>query len=145
MEFCSLFYLQFLIQVISEKTLCSKGFTGNLRGIFYMKAILTINPTHQVANFFLSSFFSFLANQKQKSGFQRVGGLVTRNISVFVQSESYSTSKPCRIQKTFIKELSYMLLLFLLQFHSYYSSIPTAERSGLQQQQDCVYSENITR
>ena len=46
MEFCSLFYLQFLIQVISEKTLCSKGFAGNLRGIFYMKVILTVHPTH---------------------------------------------------------------------------------------------------
>ena len=28
-------------------------------------------------------FFSFLANQKQESGFQQVGCLVTRNISVF--------------------------------------------------------------
>ena len=28
-------------------------------------------------------FFSFLANQKQESGFQQVGGLVMRNISVF--------------------------------------------------------------
>ena len=28
-------------------------------------------------------FLSFLANQKQESGFQQVGGVVTRNISVF--------------------------------------------------------------
>ena len=28
-------------------------------------------------------FLSFLTNQKQESGFQQVGGLVTRNISVF--------------------------------------------------------------
>ena len=28
-------------------------------------------------------FFSFLTNQKQESGFQQVGGLLTRNISVF--------------------------------------------------------------
>ena len=28
-------------------------------------------------------FLSFLANQKQESGFQHVGDLVTRNISVF--------------------------------------------------------------
>ena len=27
-------YLQFVIQVISKKNLCSKGFTGNLRDIF---------------------------------------------------------------------------------------------------------------
>ena len=29
-----LFYLQFYLQVISEKTLCSKGFISNLRDIF---------------------------------------------------------------------------------------------------------------
>ena len=29
-------------------------------------------------------FLSFITNQKQKSGFQQVGGLVTRNISVFL-------------------------------------------------------------
>ena len=28
--------------------------------------------------------FSFLANEKQESGFQQVGGLVTKNISVFL-------------------------------------------------------------
>ena len=47
--------------------------------------------------FYLLSFF--LTNQKQESGFQQVGGLVTRNISVFLYySESRSTSKACRIQ-----------------------------------------------
>ena len=47
--------------------------------------------------FYLLSFF--LSNQKQESGFQQVGGLVTRNISVFLYySESRSTSKACRIQ-----------------------------------------------
>ena len=56
---------------------------------------------------------SFLKNQKQGSTFQQVGGLVMRNISVFVKSESRSTSKPCRVQ-TFIKEFSYMLFLFVL-------------------------------
>ena len=29
-------------------------------------------------------FLSFLTNQKQESGFQQVGGLVTRYISVFL-------------------------------------------------------------
>ena len=33
--------------------------------------------------FFFFFFFSFLTNQKQESGFQQVGALVTRNISVF--------------------------------------------------------------
>ena len=38
-------------------------------------------------------FLAFLTYQKQESGFQQVGGLVTRNTF-----ESRSTSKPCRIQ-----------------------------------------------
>ena len=40
-------------------------------------------------------FMSFLTNQKQESGFQQVGRLVTKNISVFVYNQSCSTSKPC--------------------------------------------------
>ena len=43
-------------------------------------------------------FLPLLTNQKQESGFQQVGGMVTRNISVFFYSESRSTSKPCHIQ-----------------------------------------------
>ena len=45
-----------------------------------MKIIVTIIPTYLVTNLLLSPFFSFLTNQKQESGFQQVGGLVTRNI-----------------------------------------------------------------
>ena len=53
-----------------------------------MKIIVTIIPTYLVINLLLSSFFHFLQQkqeqkQKQESGFQQVGGLVTRNISVF--------------------------------------------------------------
>ena len=47
-----------------------------------MKIIVTIIPTDLATNLFLSSF-CFLTNQKQESGFQQVGGLVKRNISVF--------------------------------------------------------------
>ena len=60
----SCFIYSFVIQVISEKTLCSKGSTSNLRDIFIL-------------------FLSFLKNQNQESRFQQVGGLVARNISVF--------------------------------------------------------------
>ena len=42
-----------------------------------MKIIVTIIPTYLVTNLLLSSFFSFLTNQKQESDFQQVGGLVT--------------------------------------------------------------------
>ena len=48
-----------------------------------MKIIVTIIATYLVTNFLLSSLFSFLTYQKQESGFQQVGGLVTTNISVF--------------------------------------------------------------
>ena len=47
-----------------------------------MKVIVTIIPTYLVTNLLLSSF-SFFKNQKQESGFQQGGGLVTRTISVF--------------------------------------------------------------
>ena len=49
-----------------------------------MKIIVTIFPTYLVTNFLLSSFLSFLTNQRQESGFKQVGGLVTRNISVLI-------------------------------------------------------------
>ena len=42
------------------------------------------------------SFLSFHKNQKQESNFQQVGGLVTSNILLFVDSESRYTSKVCR-------------------------------------------------
>ena len=48
-----------------------------------MKIIVTIIATDLVTNLHLSFFLSFLTNQKQESGFQQAGGLVTRNISVF--------------------------------------------------------------
>ena len=55
-----------------------------------MKMIVVVIPTDLVANFPLSSFLSVLTSQKQGSGFQQVGGAVTRNISIFVYSESRS-------------------------------------------------------
>ena len=42
-----------------------------------------LESTYLVTNLLLSFFFSFLTHQKQKASFQQVGGLVTRNISVF--------------------------------------------------------------
>ena len=41
-------------------------------------------------------FFSFLADQKEESGFQQVGGMTARNILFFVYIKSCSTSKSCR-------------------------------------------------
>ena len=45
-----------------------------------MKIIVTTISTDLVANSLLSSFFSFLINEKQESSFQQVGGLVTKYI-----------------------------------------------------------------
>ena len=52
-----------------------------------MKIIVTVIPKNLVTNLLFSSF-SFLTNLKQESGFWQVGGLVTRNISVFLFIES---------------------------------------------------------
>ena len=46
-----------------------------------MKIIVIIIRIDLDTNFIL--FLSFLANQKQELDFQQVGGLVTRNTSVF--------------------------------------------------------------
>ena len=48
-----------------------------------MKIIVTIIATDLVTNLHLSFCLSFRTNQKQESGVQQAGGLVTRNISVF--------------------------------------------------------------
>ena len=55
-----------------------------------MKMIVVVILADLVTNFPLSSFLSVLTSQKQRSGFQQVGGAVTRNISIFVCSESRS-------------------------------------------------------
>ena len=47
-----------------------------------MKIILTITSTDLVTKSLLSSFFLKLQSKKE-SGFQQIGGLVTRKISVF--------------------------------------------------------------
>ena len=78
--FCKLFYLRFVFQVNSEKTLCSKDFTRNLRD-FYAKIIAAIIPANVVTSFLSSLFFQ--RNQKQEWNFQQVGGLLRRNSFAF--------------------------------------------------------------
>ena len=63
----------FVIQVISEKTLCSKGFASNLRDIFTWK--------YRNYNSYKFIFILWI-------GFHQVGGLVTRNISAFCLSRT---------------------------------------------------------
>ena len=77
------FIYSFVVQVIIEKTLCNKGFTCSLRDILH-ENIRNYNSYRLVANSLLSLFLPFLTKQKKESGFQQVGGLVTKNISVFL-------------------------------------------------------------
>ena len=64
------------------KKSCVQRFYEQFERYFYMKKIVTMIPTDLVTNSLLSSF-CFLTNQKYKSRFQQVGGLVPRNISAF--------------------------------------------------------------
>ena len=45
-----------------------------------MKIVVIIIPTDLVTNSLLSSFCPYLQPKKQESGFEQVGGLVTKNI-----------------------------------------------------------------
>ena len=68
------------------------------------------------------SWYIFISYKpKTKIDFQQVSGLLTRN------SELRSTSKPCRIKQTFVKEFSYMLFLlyYSLWFHSRHTNYIT--------------------
>ena len=70
----------FVIQVISEKNTCSKGFTRNFFEIFLHKNNLTIIPTNLVRISFFIYFYPFLETKNKNQIFWQVGGLVTRNI-----------------------------------------------------------------
>ena len=80
--FNRLFYLQFCDSSDQWKKWCS-NFLLAIWEIFLDETnrnYISYRFSHEFA-FIL--FLSFLRNQKQESGFQQVGGLVTRNISVF--------------------------------------------------------------
>ena len=71
-----------MIQVISEKTLCRKGFISNLRDILNENN-RNYNSYRYSYKFAFILFLFLLTNQKQESEFQEVDSLVTRNISAF--------------------------------------------------------------
>ena len=71
-----------MIQVISEKNCVAKVLQA-IWDIFLHENNGNYNSTDLVINPLLSSFCSILQTKTKKSGFQQVGGLVTRNISVF--------------------------------------------------------------
>ena len=63
-----------MIQGVSKKAPCSKSFT---------KINRNYNSYRFSYKFAFFLFLSFFTNQKQEPGFQQVGRLVTRNISIF--------------------------------------------------------------
>ena len=76
---------------------CVGRFCKQFERYFYMKIIVSIIPTDLVTNFLLSYLkFVFSHKPKQESGFHQVGGMITRNTSVFCLWRSIP--KPCQIQ-----------------------------------------------
>ena len=76
------FIYSYVIQVISAKALCSKVVLA-IWEMFLHENNRNYNSyrfSYKLAFIFR---LSFLTKQKQGSGFQQVGGLVTRNISYF--------------------------------------------------------------
>ena len=65
-------------------------------------------------------FFLFLlTNQKQESGFQQVGGLVTRNISVFCLQRVALYFKAIPSSIDFYKEIFLHVIPVRVKFHGY--------------------------
>ena len=70
------------IQVVSEKTLRSKGFLAIWKTISYINnCIYNSNKISQKSAFI--SFLTFCRSQKEEANFQNVGGLVTKNHAGF--------------------------------------------------------------
>ena len=60
-----------------------------------MKIIVTSTPTGLVTNSLLSSFCSFLQTKNKNQVFSKLVVWYQEMFLFFVNSESYSTSKPC--------------------------------------------------
>ena len=114
----SCFIYNFVIQVISEKKLCSEGFTSNLRDIVLHENNCNYHSYRFSYKFsFILFLFSYKPNMNQV--FSKLLVWYQEIFLFFVYSELRSTSKPCRILWSYIKEFSYMLFLFVLLFHGH--------------------------
>ena len=98
----SCFINSFMLQVISEKNLCSKGFTCSLSNCDSYKSW---------CKFDFILFLSFCRIQKQESNFQQVGGLVTITISPFCLWRVGLCFKDIPNSTVFYREIFYMLIL----------------------------------
>ena len=90
-----------------------------------MKIIITIILTDLVTNSLLSSLCPFLQTKNKNQVFSKLLVRYREIFLFFVYSESRYTSKPCRIQQTFIKEFSAYYSC------SYYSSMIKPVRLAL--------------
>ena len=82
--FYVLFYLRFCGSSDQSKKHCVAKILLAIWGIFLHENNCNYNSYRFNYKFAFIFFLSFLTNQKQKSGFQQVSGLVTINISVFL-------------------------------------------------------------
>ena len=90
--FYRLFYLQFYDSSENVKALCSKGFSSNLTYVLHENN-RNYNSYRFSSKFTFILFLFFLANQKQESRFQQVGGLIARNICfLFIASRALRES-----------------------------------------------------
>ena len=87
------FIYSLVTQVISEKTLCNKGFIA-IWEIFLHENNRNCNSYMFSYKFAFILFLSLLINQKQESGFQHVDDLVTRNIFDFCLVALYFKAMP---------------------------------------------------
>ena len=94
--------------VISEKVLRSIKILLEIWEKFLHESNFDRNSYKFSHKIVLISLFYFAKKQKQEPVFQQPGDLVKRNIFFFDNRKLRSTSKACRIQQNFAKELSYL-------------------------------------
>ena len=88
---------------------CVAEFLLAIWGIFLHESNCNYNSYRFSYRFVFILFLSFLTNKKQESGFQQVGGLVTRNICFLFIASSAVLQSHAKFNRLFIKEFSYML------------------------------------
>ena len=115
----SCFVYGFVFQVTLKKILYrmhSKGFARNLREFLYGNNC-NYNSCKCSYKFTLSLFCPFVETKNKNQIFSKLIICQQEIFLFFVHSKSHSTSKVCRIQWTFTKGSSCMLLLLELQFY----------------------------
>ena len=113
--FCKLRCLRFCVSSDKWKTTVAMILLA-IWDTFLCKSNCNFNSCKFSYKLYLSFICSFLMNHEQESHFKKIGGLVTKNMPVFVYSKSRSTLKACWIQKTFIIAFLHVLFLSIYSF-----------------------------